>query len=81
MLPGAQKKEKNSCSRFPSVFLILIFFFISYFFCLCLFTCCTEREKEDRINSGRTLERSAEGLFRNTIQSCCSSLTRYVPLL
>lgn len=34
MLPGAQKKkrEKNSCSRFPSVFLILVFFFISYFF-------------------------------------------------
>jgi len=37
MLPGVQKKrererrEKNNCSRFPSMFLILIFFFlISY---------------------------------------------------
>jgi len=33
MLPGAQKKsEKNSCSRFPSVFLILVFSLFLIFF-------------------------------------------------
>lgn len=49
MLSGAQKK-KNSCSRFPSVFLILIFFFISYFFFVfCLYSLVAPSDKKEEI--------------------------------
>lgn len=67
MLPGAQKKwEKNSCSRFPSVFLILVFFFISYFFVFVYsLVAPSEKEKIESAPAERSSDRQKEPL-RNT---------------
>lgn len=44
-----KKEEKNSCSRFPSVFLILVFSLFLIFFCLCLYSLVAPSDKKEEI--------------------------------
>lgn len=84
MLPGAQKKrEKNNCSRFPSVFLILVFsLFLIFFVFVYSLVAPSEKRKIESAPAERSSDRRKDS-FGTMIreQGSCSSLTRYVPLL
>lgn len=77
-----KKSEKNSCSRFPSVFLILVFSLFLIFFVFVYSLVAPSEKKIGSAPAERSSDRRKDSFgtrFGN--RAFCSSLTRYVPLL